>query len=117
MEINAQIHLKEREIEAMRNELASLVMPAGGDISLFAQYGLMSSSCNQQIDLYTEQLYYLRRTEQEIKVALKAAFLEYEKFLYLHTQEEKLVIDKHKKMEALYLDEVAIMGYNLQGNK
>jgi len=116
-EVNLYIQKLQKDLEKLENDLKNQESPLSGDISLFQQYRLLTQACHDQIIRKKDEIYYAKQERHKVQDAVKEALMEYEKFHYLQTQEEETFRAKIKKEEALQLDEVAIMGYNLQKEK
>jgi len=116
-EVNNYIKKLQTDLEKLENDLQNQVSPLSGDISLFHQYRVFTQACHDQIIRKKDEIYYAKQEHHKIQIAVKEALMEYEKFHYLETQELEAHKAKLKKEEALELDEVAIMGYNLQKEK
>lgn len=116
-EFNLYVQKLETDLEKLECDLKNQKSPLSGDIALFQQYRLLTQACHDHIIRKKDEIYYAKQERHKIKDAVKEALMEYEKFHYLQTQEEEAFKAKIKKEEALQLDEVAIMGYNLQKEK
>jgi len=117
MQANVYIQTLQTELVKLEDDLVQQQTPLSGDISLFQQHRLLTQACHDHIIRKKDEIYYAKQEHQKIQVAVKEALQEYEKFHYLQTQEEEAHRTKVKKAEAAQLDEVAIMGYNLQKEK
>ncbi len=114
MRLNAYINEVESELVSLKNELNSLEVPSGGTALLFSQYSMMTQSFHQQIRNKKEELYRCIRDLNVVQDRVNRAYIEYEKYHYLQKEEERALLLRLKKKEALELDEIAVMGYNLQ---
>ena len=114
MQVNHKIHQIEEEISTTKNELLSYDKPSHGPALLFSQYAMMTETFKKRINMAKEKLYYAMQEKNVVQTQVNGALIEFEKFKYLQTQEEEAHRLKMKKEEALLLDEVALMSYNLQ---
>jgi flagellar export protein FliJ len=115
MEMRAKIDHKEQTIAKLNEELLTFgVGLTSGTFSAFAQQGMIKSAFRRQINFHTVERDNLKQHLVQLQNDLKLAHLEYEKFKYLETKEKQEQIKKMKRKESLFLDEVAIIGYNAQ---
>ncbi len=112
LEVNLFVQKLQKELLAFEADLSTQKTPQSGSISLFNQYTVLIQACHDQIILKKDEIYYAKQNVGKIKIAVKEALMEYEKFNYLQTQEEQAFQAKIKKQEAMLLDEIAIIGYN-----
>ena len=116
LEVNLFTQKLQKELLAFEADLNTQQTPQSGKISLFTQYTVLIQACHDQIILKKDEIYYAKQNAEKIKIAVKEALLEYEKFHYLQSQEEQAFEAKIKKEEAMLLDEIAIIGYNAKKN-
>lgn len=117
LDANNYIRTLENQLEGFEQDLRNQKTPQSGNIALFNQYTHFTQACHDQIIRKKDEMYYAQQERHKIQIAAKEALIEFEKFNYLQTQEEEAYRVKMKQKEASMLDEVAIMGYNLQKEK
>ena len=117
VDVNNFIKSLETALAGLEADLQNQTHPTSGNMALFKQHAALTQACHDQIIRKKDEIYYARQERNKIQSAVKEALIEYEKFNYLQTQEEEAYRAKIKRKEALHLDEVAIMGYNLQKEK
>lgn len=113
-QIQGEIMRIEQEITESKTALLNHAKPTHGEMRLFAQYALMTQSYHTRINQAKTTLHRVMKEHNALQMKVNAALIEFEKFKYLQTQEEHLFRKKLKKQEALFMDEVAVMGYNMQ---
>ncbi len=111
--INFNIHETEQKRLEYKQRLNSIEKPQSGTMTLFRQYDLECQSMQALIAKEEAKLHKLMSEKNRLQHEVNLAFTSYEKFSYLHAQEEKAYREKQKRLEALQLDEVAQMTYNL----
>lgn len=116
-QVNIHIQQLEADLLQLEMDLQNQKTPLSGNIALFQQYHVLTQACHDQIIRKKDEIYYTKQEHFKIQTAVKEALLEYEKFHYLQSQEIEAYKKKMEKEEAAQLDEVAIMGYNLQKEK
>ncbi len=114
LESNLTIQNIQEQIKRIQHELYACVKPSGGSLQEYKQYTLMTSVYRRERDKNKDDLAIAFQKHNAIQNQLNLAMIEYEKFQYLQAQEEKAYLKKLKKHEAQYLDEIAVIGYNLQ---
>lgn len=117
LDVNNFIKTLELQLKRFETDLLNQKSPQSGTMALFSQYTTLTQACHDQIIKKKDEIYYAQQERNKIQNAVKEALVEYEKFNYLQVQEEEAFVATMKKKEALQLDEVAIMGYNLQKEK
>lgn len=113
---NNEIKKLESELVTAQNTLEEQQIPNGGSIALLSQFKTLVQACHDEVIRKKNVIYYAMEKRKQIEKELNQAHIEYEKFNYLQTEEEKAHMKKLKKLEELQLDEVAIMGYNAKNN-
>ncbi len=116
-DVNNYIKNLETALAGLEADLRNQIHPTSGNMALFSQYATLTQACHDQIIKKKDEIYYAKQERHKIQDAVKEALIEYEKFNYLQTQEEEHYRAKLRQKERLQLDEVAIMGYNLQKDK
>ena len=116
-QVNIHIQKLEADLVKLEIDLQNQQSPLSGNIALFKQYQVLTQACHDHIIRKKDEIYYAKQEQYKIQTAVKEALMEYEKFNYLQSQEIEAFKKKLQKEEAVQLDEVAIMGYNLQKEK
>ena len=114
---NIYIQKLEADLVKLEIDLQNQQSPLSGNIALFKQHQVLIQACHDHIIRKKDEIYYAKQEHYKIQTAVKEALMEYEKFHYLQSQEIEAFKKKIEKEEAAHLDEVAIMGYNLQKEK
>lgn len=106
------ISILQAKIEASYAELRSIQMPDHGDFSLFRQIQLLKHRAQDEISFNKHNLALAQNALLKAMQQLKTANIEYEKFVYLETNEVEKMLKAQKSKEAKALDEAAMIGYN-----
>lgn len=109
---NQTISIIKQRIEDSYSELRSMIIPQGGDFSLFRQAQLLKKRTQDEIGFNKHNLMMAENALLKAMKQLKTANIEHEKFKYLETTEIEKIIKAEKAREAKELDEVALMGFN-----
>jgi len=97
------------KIAALYDEIASVEIPKEGMISLLLMVGEQKSILNRDKKRCEQELFVVQRNTRQLQSEYKKAHVEYEKIKYLEEQELQAMIDKLKREEQLYLDEISTM--------
>ncbi|RDU57871.1 flagellar export protein FliJ [Helicobacter sp. MIT 99-5507] len=114
IKINQAISLKENEIMLLKEQLNNMKAP---NVSVYRELLAFKDSTSAFLNEIIEEqnlLEMMYSSRIDINKRYKIAMIEYEKINYLHTEELKLKIDKLKKEEQKFIDEVGGILYHLK---
>ncbi|KIM11889.1 MAG: hypothetical protein KU37_03265 [Sulfuricurvum sp. PC08-66] len=111
--VQAITHLQ-NQITQTKHALRELSMPQVGVGLQFRELLLYRGQLQSMLKIQTQQLVAKEHEKNLAQQHLNSVMVEFEKFQYLQTSQEQAHLKALKKRDALHLDEVAIMGYNLQ---
>lgn len=97
------------KIATFYEEIATLQMPKEGMISLLLMVGEQKSILNRDKKRCEQERMVVERQTKQLQLEYQKAHLEYEKFKYLEEQELQTMMEKLKREEQLYLDEISTM--------
>lgn len=97
------------KIAAFYDEIAALQMPKEGMISLLLMVSEQKSIVNRDKKRCEQELLVVQRGTKQLQLEYQKAHIEYEKFKYLEEQELQTMMEKLKREEQLYLDEISTM--------
>lgn len=97
------------KIATFYEEIAALQMPKEGMISLLLMVSEQKSILNRDKKRCEQELMVVQRQTKQLQLEYQKAHLEYEKFKYLEEQELQTMMEKLKREEQLYLDEISTM--------
>lgn len=97
------------KIATFYEEIAALQMPKEGMISLLLMVGEQKSILNRDKKRCEQERMVVERQTKQLQLEYQKAHLEYEKFKYLEEQELQTMMEKLKREEQLYLDEISTM--------
>ena len=103
--------------EDIVNKINEFQTDKSGEIGV---YQVQKSYFNLLIDKKDEILSNINRIESKIetlRTEYKEASIEYEKILYLHKEDKKLILDEIKSKESKMMDEVANILFNKKSHK
>lgn len=97
------------KIAALYDEISAVEIPKEGMISLLLMVGEQKSILNRDKKRCEQELFVVQRNTKLLQSEYKKAHIEYEKFKYLEEQELQTMMEKLKREEQLYLDEISTM--------
>ncbi|TLD82889.1 hypothetical protein LS70_006250 [Helicobacter sp. MIT 11-5569] len=107
---NAQsIVAKQREIDALVAEFATLKEPQNGIYQAFLTFVHHKEEYRSSIDFKMQELAQLKQEKKELQEYFKLQNIEYEKAKYLDGLEVKRMLDKARIQESRDLDEISVM--------
>jgi len=105
------------KIASLYNDIAAIQIPKEGAISLLRMIGEQKMVLNREKKYCEQELLAAKQHSKQLHIAYKKAHIEYEKFKYLEEQELQVMMEKIKKQEQLYLDEVSTLLFAGEHNK
>jgi len=109
--------LYSHKIASLYSDIASITIPSEGAISLLRMIGEQKMVLNREKKYCEQELLVAKQRSKQLQLEYKKAHIEYEKFKYLEEQELHMMIEKIKKQEQLYLDEVSTLLFAGKHNK
>ena len=112
IKINQKISIKENEISMLKEELKNMKAPS---VSVYRELLTFKDSAAAFLDEISKEqnlLEMMYSSRIDINKKYKMAMIEYEKINYLHTEELKLRVDKLRKEEQKFIDEVGGILYH-----
>lgn len=97
------------KITTLYEEIAAVQMPKEGLVSALLMVGEQKSILNREKKRCEQELFVVQRTTKQLQGEYQKAHVEYEKIKYLEEQELQAMMDKIKREEQLYLDEISTM--------
>lgn len=97
------------KIATLYEEIAAVQMPKEGLVSALLMVGEQKSILNREKKRCEQELFVVQRTTKQLQGEYQKAHVEYEKIKYLEEQELQAMMDKIKREEQLYLDEISTM--------
>ncbi|WP_263833974.1 flagellar export protein FliJ [Sulfurospirillum oryzae] len=97
------------KITALFDEIAAVQMPKEGMVSVLIMVGEQKNILNREKKHCEQELFVVERNTKKLQAEYQKAHVEYEKIKYLEEQELKAMMDKIKREEQLYLDEISTM--------
>lgn len=97
------------QIASIYENIASIVLPREGTVSLISMIGEQKAVLNREKKQYEQELFVAQRQTRKLQTDYRKAHVEYEKIKYLEEQELQAMMDKMKKEEQRYLDEISTM--------
>jgi len=97
------------KITALYEDIAAVQMPKEGLVSILLMINEQKSILNREKKQCEQELYTAQRTTKKLQIEYQKAHVEYEKIKYLEEQELKAMMDKMRREEQLYLDEISTM--------
>ncbi len=101
--------LLSHKIASIYEDIAAIQIPQSGVISLLTMVGEQKMILNREKKRYEQELLTTKQQTKKLQVEYQKAHIEYEKFKYLEEQELQAMMEKLKKEEQLYLDEVSTL--------
>lgn len=107
---NAQhIVAKQKEIDALIAEFATLKEPQNGIYQAFLTFVHHKEEYRSSIDFKMRELSKLKQKKKELQEHFKLQNIEYEKAKYLDGLEVKKLLEKNRIQESKDLDEISVM--------
>jgi len=97
------------KITALYEDIAAVQMPKEGLVSILLMINEQKSILNREKKQCEQELYIAQRATKKLQIEYQKAHVEYEKIKYLEEQELKAMMDKMRREEQLYLDEISTM--------
>ena len=97
------------KITTLYHEIASVEIPQEGFISLLLMVNEQKHILNREKKQYEHELLQTEQATKKLQVDYQKAHIEYEKIKYLEEQEFQAKLEKLKREEQLYLDEVSTL--------
>lgn len=97
------------KIATIYEEIAAVQIPKEGLISALLMVSEQKSILNREKKRCEQELFVVQRTTKQLQSEYQKAHVEYEKIKYLEEQELQAMMDKIKREEQLYLDEISTM--------
>ncbi|MCR1811488.1 MAG: hypothetical protein EOM49_04845 [Epsilonproteobacteria bacterium] len=97
------------KIASIYEDIAAMTLPKEGTVSLLVMIGEQKTVMGREKKRYEQELIVTQRQTKQLQVDYQKAHIEYEKIKYLEEQELQAMIEKMKKQEQLYLDEVSTL--------
>lgn len=97
------------KIASLYDDIAAIQMPKEGLVTLLLMVNEQKSILNREKKRYEQELFVVERNTKRLQGEYQKAHVEYEKIKYLEEQELQAMMDKLKREEQLYLDEISTM--------
>ena len=97
------------KIASLYDDIAAVQMPKEGLVTLLLMVNEQKSILNREKKRYEQELFVVERNTKRLQGGYQKAHVEYEKIKYLEEQELQTMMDKLKREEQLYLDEISTM--------
>lgn len=97
------------KIASLYDDIAAVQMPKEGLVTLLLMVNEQKSILNREKKRYEQELFVVQRNTKKLQGEYQKAHIEYEKIKYLEEQELQAMMDKLKREEQLYLDEISTM--------
>lgn len=97
------------KITSIYEDIAAITLPKEGIVSLLAMVGEQKMILNREKKRYEQELLVTQKQTKKLQSDYQRAHVEYEKIKYLEEQELQAMMEKMKKQEQLYLDEVSTL--------
>lgn len=97
------------KIASLYDDIAAVQMPKEGLVTLLLMVNEQKSILNREKKRCEQELFVVQRNTKKLQDEYKKAHIEYEKIKYLEEQELQAMMDKLKREEQLYLDEISTM--------
>ena len=97
------------KIASLYDDIAAVQMPKEGLVTLLLMVNEQKSILNRKKKRYEQELFVVERNTKRLQGEYQKAHVEYEKIKYLEEQELQAMMDKLKREEQLYLDEISTM--------
>ncbi len=97
------------KIASLYDDIAAVQMPKEGLVTLLLMVNEQKSILNREKKRCEQELFVVQRATKQLQSEYQKAHVEYEKIKYLEEQELQAMMDKLKREEQLYLDEISTM--------
>jgi len=97
------------KIDSIYGEIAAIQIPKEGMISALLMVGEQKSILSREKKRCEQELFVVQRNTKKLQLEYQKAHVEYEKIKYLEEQELQAIMEKIKREEQLYLDEISTM--------
>lgn len=97
------------KIASLYDDIAAIQMPKEGLVTLLLMVNEQKSILNREKKRCEQELFVVQRNTKKLQGEYQKAHIEYEKIKYLEEQELQAMMDKLKREEQLYLDEISTM--------
>lgn len=97
------------KITSIYEDIAAITLPKEGIVSFLAMVGEQKMILNREKKRYEQELLVTQKQTKKLQSDYQRAHVEYEKIKYLEEQELQAMMEKMKKQEQLYLDEVSTL--------
>lgn len=97
------------KIASLYDDIAAVQMQKEGLVTLLLMVNEQKSILNREKKRYEQELFVVERNTKRLQGEYQKAHVEYEKIKYLEEQELQAMMDKLKREEQLYLDEISTM--------
>ena len=97
------------KIASLYDDIAAVQMPKEGLVTLLLMVNEQKNILNREKKRYEQELFVVERNTKRLQGEYQKAHVEYEKIKYLEEQELQAMMDKLKREEQLYLDEISTM--------
>lgn len=97
------------KIASLYDDIAAVQMPKEGLVTLLLMVNEQKSILNREKKRCEQELFVVQRNTKKLQGEYQKAHIEYEKIKYLEEQELQAMMDKLKREEQLYLDEISTM--------
>jgi flagellar biosynthesis chaperone FliJ len=99
--------LLSHKIASIYNDIGAITLPKEGTVSLLMMIGEQKAILNREKKRYEQELAITQSQTKKLQQEYQKAHVEYEKIKYLEEQELQAMMEKMKRQEQLYLDEVS----------
>ena len=97
------------KIASLYDDIAAVQMPKEGLVTLLLMVNEQKSILNREKKRCEQELFVVQRNTKKLQLDYQKAHVEYEKIKYLEEQELQAIMDKIKREEQLYMDEISTM--------
>lgn len=97
------------KITTLYEDIASVQMPKEGLVTMLLMVNEQKNILNREKKRCEQELYTVQRATKKLQIEYQKAHVEYEKIKYLEEQELQALMEKIKREEQLYLDEISTM--------
>ena len=105
------------KIASLYDDIAAVQMPKEGLVTVLLMVNEQKSILNREKKRCEQELFVVQRNTKKLQLDYQKAHVEYEKIKYLEEQELQAIMDKIKREEQLYLDEISTMLFAGQLNQ
>lgn len=105
------------KIASLYDDIAAVQIPKEGLVTVLLMVKEQKSILNREKKRCEQELFVVQRNTKKLQLDYQKAHVEYEKIKYLEEQELQAIMDKIKREEQLYLDEISTMLFAGQLNQ